>query len=60
MVIYDNNDIFGMFSAARAWFVFHCMGHKKLSLLDGGLPKWKEIGGPTESGPFKETKVQYQ
>ena len=54
VVIYDNNEQFGMFSAARVWWLFHTMGHQMLSILDGGLPKWKEAGGVTEEGPFRE------
>ena len=57
VVIYDNNAIFGMFSAARVWFMFHVMGHKKLSLLNGGLPEWKKNGGDTESGPMRQPQV---
>jgi thiosulfate/3-mercaptopyruvate sulfurtransferase len=57
VVIYDNNAIFGMFSAARVWFMFHVMGHKKLSLLNGGLPEWKKNGGDTESGPMRQPQA---
>jgi thiosulfate/3-mercaptopyruvate sulfurtransferase len=57
VVIYDNNAIFGMFSGARVWFMFHVMGHKKLSLLNGGLPEWKRNGGDTESGPMRQPQV---
>lgn len=42
VVIYDNNSTFGMFSAPRAWFTFHVMGHDKISILDGGFAKWLE------------------
>ena len=40
IVIYDNS---GVFSACRCWFTFLYFGHdlKKLSVLDGGLKKWK-------------------
>ena len=37
--------------------MFHVMGHQALSILDGGLPKWKEVGGETEEGPFREPTV---
>ena len=57
VVVYDNNEMFGMFSAARVWWVFHAMGHQMVSILDGGLPKWKEAGGMTEEGPFREPAV---
>ena len=40
IVIYDNSDVL---SACRCWFTFYYFGHepKKLSVLDGGLKKWK-------------------
>ena len=40
IVIYDNSDVF---SACRCWFSFFYFGHnsKKLSVLNGGLKKWK-------------------
>ena len=31
-----------------------CYGHDKVSILDGGLPKWIEKGYPTMSGPQQE------
>lgn len=37
IVFYDSMGIFG---AARAWWMFRAMGHEKVSVLDGGLPKW--------------------
>ena len=42
LIIYD---MYGMFSAARIWFVFKAFGHKKVSLLNGGLPLWIEANG---------------
>lgn len=57
VVVYDNNEKFGMFSAARVWWVFRAMGHEMVSILDGGLPKWKEADGETENGPFREPEV---
>ncbi|CAH0533468.1 3-mercaptopyruvate sulfurtransferase [Vibrio stylophorae] len=37
VVVYDNQ---GIYSAARAWWLFHVMGHTKVQVLDGGLPAW--------------------
>lgn len=34
----------------RAWWHFRVMGHDKVSVLDGGLSKWKAENRPTESG----------
>lgn len=46
IVIYDDS----MFSsAARAWFMFRNFGHKHVSILDGGLSKWRSEGRPLEN-----------
>lgn len=41
IVIYDSK---GMFSAPRLWWMFRVFGHNQVSVLDGGLPKWKAEG----------------
>ncbi|TMP37785.1 sulfurtransferase [Pseudoalteromonas rubra] len=43
VVVYDN---FGLFSAARAWWMFKAMGFEQVYVLDGGLVKWLELGLP--------------
>ncbi|MFP1131396.1 3-mercaptopyruvate sulfurtransferase [Asticcacaulis sp. W401b] len=47
VVIYDRQ---GLFSAARVWWTFRLMGHKKVQVLKGGLPAWLAAGYPTGSG----------
>jgi thiosulfate/3-mercaptopyruvate sulfurtransferase len=42
LVIYDR---FGLFSAARVWWMFKAMGHDNTQVLDGGLPAWIAAGG---------------
>lgn len=44
-------DTVGLFSAARAWWMFQVMGHPDAAILDGGLPKWKAEGRPLEDVP---------
>ena len=44
-------DAAGLFSAARAWWMFKVFGHEDVAVLDGGLPKWKAEGRPLEDGP---------
>ena len=34
-------DSYGLFSAARCWWMFKVFGHDKVSVLDGGLKKWR-------------------
>ena len=44
VIVYDNNDNFGLFSAQRVWWTFRVFGHNQVSVLDGGLPKWEQDG----------------
>ncbi|MGE3142951.1 MAG: 3-mercaptopyruvate sulfurtransferase [Hyphomonadaceae bacterium] len=48
LVIYDTH---GLFSAARAWWMFRAMGHEDVTVLDGGLPAWEAAGQPVEEEP---------
>jgi thiosulfate/3-mercaptopyruvate sulfurtransferase len=48
IVVYDGS---GIFSAPRAWWMLKAMGHDKVMVLDGGLPKWKREGRAVETGP---------
>jgi thiosulfate/3-mercaptopyruvate sulfurtransferase len=47
LVAYDSR---GLYSAARVWWMFRVYGHDRVSVLDGGLPKWLSEGRPLESG----------
>ncbi|MDC0074696.1 3-mercaptopyruvate sulfurtransferase [Alphaproteobacteria bacterium] len=44
IIIYDG---IGLQSAARVWWTFKVFGHEKVSILNGGLPKWIEEDLPT-------------
>jgi len=48
IVVYDQR---GLFSAARAWWMFRVFGHDRVAVLDGGLPKWRAEGREIETGP---------
>lgn len=48
VVIYDNSDVR---SAFRVWWTFRLMGKTDVAVLDGGLPKWRAEGRPTEDMP---------
>ena len=47
IVVYDSA---GLFSAARAWWMFRYFGHFEVAVLDGGLPAWIRAGYTVESG----------
>ncbi len=47
IVVYDTP---GLFSAARVWWTFRAMGHKDVSVLNGGLKKWKAENRALEDG----------
>jgi len=47
IVVYDQQ---GIYSAARVWWTFRVMGVEDVTVLNGGLPKWKREGIPLESG----------
>ena len=53
VVVYDATGISS--AAARAWWTLRAFGHDKVSVLDGGLPKWLAEGRPVTNA---ETKVQ--
>jgi len=41
IITYDDH---GMYSSARAWWMFKAMGHEQVAVLDGGLKAWQEAG----------------
>lgn len=47
IVVYDQQ---GIYSTARVWWTFRVMGVEDVTVLNGGLPKWKREGLPLESG----------
>ncbi len=51
LIVYDR---FGLFSAARVWWMFRAMGHAQVAVLDGGLPAWIAASGPVEGQPASE------
>ncbi len=47
VIVYDT---VGLYSAARVWWMFRVFGHERVSILAGGLPRWRAEGHPVESG----------
>jgi thiosulfate/3-mercaptopyruvate sulfurtransferase len=48
IVIYDQNRFF---ASARVWWMFRVMGHRDVSVLDGGLAAWTGAGGALDDMP---------
>ncbi len=48
VIVYDSQ---GIFSAPRVWWMFRVMGHDKVFVLDGGLPKWLAERHPVTNKP---------
>lgn len=44
IVVYDR---IGVYSSPRVWWMFKVMGFSNVSVLNGGLPEWKQQGYPT-------------
>jgi thiosulfate/3-mercaptopyruvate sulfurtransferase len=57
IVVYDGA---GLGGAPRVWWTFRIFGAKNVFVLDGGLPKWKAEGRPTESGESKRAPRQFE
>jgi thiosulfate/3-mercaptopyruvate sulfurtransferase len=61
IVVYDDK---GIYSAPRVWWMFQSMGFNNIAVLDGGLPRWLELGYPTDCGnvnrPITEFNSDYQ
>ena len=52
-------DTVGLFSAARAWWMFRVFGHDDVAILDGGFPRWKAQGRPIAAGPPQEAQERH-
>jgi len=48
IIVYDN---LGIYTSPRVWWLFKVMGHKKVKVLDGGLPNWINEGFETSPKP---------
>ena len=48
IVIYDGSG--ANLSAGRIWWMFRAFGHPRVTVLDGGLGRWRQEGRPLETG----------
>lgn len=46
VVVYDGK---GIYSAPRVWWMFRVFGHENVWVLDGGMPKWRDLKFDVES-----------
>lgn len=51
IIVYDNK---GIYSSARAWWLFKTFGYDNVAVLDGGLPEWLKFNYITE--PYQQYK----
>jgi thiosulfate/3-mercaptopyruvate sulfurtransferase len=49
LVVYDGSGT--NLSAARVWWMFRVFGHARVTVLDGGMGKWRREQRPIEQGP---------
>ena len=46
--------------AARMWMVLRWLGHKNVSVLDGGIARWQQLGFPlTAAPPTRRPRARY-
>jgi thiosulfate/3-mercaptopyruvate sulfurtransferase len=57
VVVYDGSGI--NLSAARVWWMFRVMGHERVSVLDGGIGKWRAEGRPVETGTVRRPAAAF-
>jgi thiosulfate/3-mercaptopyruvate sulfurtransferase len=57
IVVYDGA---GLGGAPRVWWTLRIFGARNVSILDGGLPKWKAEGRPVEAGEAKHVPRKFE
>ncbi len=56
VVFYDGA---GIYSAPRARWMLQVMGHERVSVLDGGLPKWRSESRPLTDAPTQRRQARF-
>ncbi|MFD2541406.1 sulfurtransferase [Lacinutrix gracilariae] len=54
IVLYDEK---GIYSSARAWWLFKAFGHDNVAVLNGGFPEWKRKNFPIVNKQAPKTTV---
>lgn len=55
VVAYDDN---GFAFAARLWWMMRALNYRNVSILDGGLAAWRQVGGALDTGVPSARPVQ--
>jgi thiosulfate/3-mercaptopyruvate sulfurtransferase len=55
-IVYDS---LGLFSAPRLWWTLKTFGVSDVSILEGGLPKWKSEGRALEAGETPRSPARF-
>ncbi|KAI3380033.1 hypothetical protein SNEBB_010091 [Seison nebaliae] len=50
IILYDNDEMFGLFSAPRVWFNLWISGFRNVWIMEGGFREWKSNNLPVENG----------
>jgi len=58
VVVYDGSGT--NLSAARVWWTLRVAGHDAVSVLDGGLGRWRAEGHPVESGEVTRAPARFE
>jgi thiosulfate/3-mercaptopyruvate sulfurtransferase len=58
VVVYDGSGT--NMSAARVWWMFRVFGHPAVTLLDGGLEKWRRENRPLDRGDVRVSRAVYR
>jgi thiosulfate/3-mercaptopyruvate sulfurtransferase len=56
IIVYDGA---GLFAAPRVWWTFKVMGAKRVSILEGGAPKWKAEGRAWTNAPTQRVPKSF-
>ena len=56
VVTYDGGS---MAAAGRVWWMFRAFGHQRVSVLDGGMRKWRADGGAVDSETADPAPTSY-